>query len=213
MRINTLLREAEHAALKNVELSGSVLDLGGDAHGEYRAYIQGNPAYTTVNIDPKTQPDIAHDLEKKLPIEDSVYDHALLINVLEHIFEHRQLLSEAFRTVRSGGRVVVVMPFLFPVHPSPDDFCRLSATALKREVEIAGGTVESLTALGSGVFAARYVMLDRLMPSPIRLIGWLFIRPLVGLLDATFAAVARLTHRKYTPSDYALGYCVQATKP
>ena len=131
MSISTLLRLAEHKALSRVQLSGRVLDLGGDTHAEYRAYLKGQHAITSVNMDPATSPDITHDLETPLPITSGAYDHVLLINVLEHVYEYRQLLAEAYRVVRPGGTVTVVVPFLFPIHPDPHDFWRFSGETLR----------------------------------------------------------------------------------
>lgn len=212
MAIPTLLRQEEHSALARLRLEGSVLDLGGDKKGEYLSHLGSKVQVTTLNLDPKTHPDILHDLEVPLPVSDNLFDHVLLINVLEHIYDYRQLLSEAVRVVRPGGSIVVVIPFLFPLHPSPDDFRRFSANALKREIEAAGAVPGPITALGTGVFSARYVLLDRLMPAPIRFASRYLSRPFVRLADATFTSIARLTKRKYSPDDYALGFCVQATK-
>ncbi len=211
MQIDSLLRAAEHRALRVTSLTGRVLDLGGDARAGYRA-LYPDALFTTVNIDPDACPEIVHDLELPLPIEDGVYDHALLMNVLEHVFEYRQLIRESARVIRAGGSVVIVVPFLFPYHPSPRDFWRFSSDALRRECEAAGLVVESLLPLGSGVFAARSVMLDRLLPFPLRAVLYV-LRPLIGGVDALFAAFARMLGKKYVPADYALGYIVVAGKP
>ena len=212
MRIDTLLRKAEHKALRTITISGSVLDLGGDARSDYRLLFQGEPSYTTLNLDLKAQPDILHDLEKPLPVQDSSYDHVLLINVLEHVFEYRQLIREAVRAVRRNGKVLIVVPFLFPEHPSPQDYWRFSKEALKRECELAGLKSEPVQSLGSGVFAARYVLLDRLLPTPLRMLGSIFVGPVVLILDALWTKLARALKKKYAPSDYALGYVVVAEK-
>lgn len=212
MTVPTLLRQAEHRALSTLELTGTVLDLGGDARSDYRKIINGSPVFTTVNLDEKALPDILHDLEKVLPVGDASYDHVLLINVLEHVYEYRQLLSEAARVVRPSGTVIIVVPFLFPVHPSPQDFWRFSGTALRKECEVAGLSVEEIVPLGSGVVAARYVMLDRLLPSVFRLFGYWTARPLVFLVDRLFTALARLLKKRYEPADYALGYFVKAVR-
>lgn len=207
-----MLRDAEHKALKTLELSGSILDLGGDARSAYRGLISGNHTFTGVNLDLMAAAEITHDLELPLPLADASYDHVLLINVLEHVFEYRQLLSEAARVVRPGGNVVIVVPFLFPIHPSPSDFWRFTLQALERECVQAGLTVEKVTPLGSGVFAAQYVMIDRLLPVILRLFGYWVMRPIVLLLDRVFVVLARLLKKRYDPTDYSLGYFVKAVR-
>ena len=210
MTVPTLLRDAEHKALKTLELSGSILDLGGDTRSEYRKLIQGEHTYTTVNLDEIASPDVLHDLEQPLPLPDASYDHVLLINVLEHVFEYRQLLREAARVVRPGGSVVIVVPFLFPVHPSPSDFWRFTLQALERECVQADLVVEKARSLGSGVFASRYVLLDRLMPGFMRALGAIVLLPVIHMLDAAFSLTAHVLGKKYASSDYALGYFLVA---
>ena len=211
MGIPTLLREAEHRAISKLTLSGSILDLGGARGAPYLTCIQGEHTITTLNLDTKDKPDIIHDLEKPLPMQNASYDHVLLVNVLEHIFEYRQLLEEAVRVTRLGGSVVVVVPFLFPIHPSPRDYWRFTKDALTKECERAGLTVAYVETLGSGVFGARFVMFDRLLPFPLRALLWLF-HPFVRFLDLLFTYVGKLLGKKYNPSDYALGYLVHANR-
>lgn len=211
MGIDTLLRQAEHAALSRISLAGRVVDLGGTERAPYLAKLRGTFSVTSVNMDTGAAPDVMHDLEKPLPFKDQEFDHALLMNVMEHIFDHRQLLAEAARVVRPGGKVIVVVPYLFPYHASPHDYWRFSKEALERICVDAGLTTTSITALGSGVFAARFVMIDRLLPSPLRAI-LVIGRPFIVLGDFLFTKIARLLGKKYNPSDYALGFCVETKR-
>ncbi|HEY0010301.1 MAG TPA: methyltransferase domain-containing protein [Candidatus Paceibacterota bacterium] len=210
--IPTLLRLAEHEALSKVRLTGDVVDLGGDARSGYRTYLTGEYRTTVVNLDHKARPDVVHDLEEPLPFPDGAFDHALLINVLEHVYGYRQLLGETARILKPGGSACIVVPFLFPVHPSPQDYWRFTKEALMRECAAAGFTVDRLTPLGKGLFAARYVMLDRLLPGPLRAITHYSLRYVSGLLDACFTALAHRLGKRYDPADYALGYFVHATR-
>lgn len=210
--IPSLLRLEEHRAMSRITLSGRVLDLGGDKNSNYVTYFKGTFTTTTVNISEKSKPDIVHDLEHPIPLADASYDGALLINVLEHVFNYRQLLQESVRILRPGGTVVIVVPFLFPIHPSPYDFHRFTEMALRRECESAGLEHIEVWPLGSGVFAARYLMLDRLLPKPLRALNFYTFRYVVMLADTCVVRVVRMLGKKYVPGDYALGFCVHATK-
>jgi SAM-dependent methyltransferase len=212
MGIPSLLRLEEHKALSRLTLSGKVLDLGGDKNSEYLRFFGGVFTTTTLNMSPETRPDILHDLEKPLPIESGSYDHVLLINVLEHIFEYRALLTEAMRVLKPGGSIVILVPFLFPVHPSPEDFHRFTASALQKELHAVGLEHASVRPLGGGVFAVRYLLLDRLLPKPLRLFNFYTVRYAAYALDALFMDFARIGGKKYDASDYALGYCAVASK-
>lgn len=207
----TILRKAEHAALSSLTLSGNALDLGGDKRSEYIHLLKGNFSISTANIDPKTRPDIVCDLEKPLPIDDLSYDTALLINVLEHIFEYRQLLRETRRVLKPGGRAVIVVPFLFPVHGSPHDYHRYTSSALQRALEVEGFSDIYIAPLGTGVCAVRWVLIERLLPSPLRFLSFI-ANPLTVLGDAAVRVLARTMRKKYDPSDYPLGYMALATK-
>lgn len=212
MTTPTLLRLEEHAALARLTLSGKVLDLGGEKKSGYLRMMKGEYVVTTVNLDARANPDVVHDLEQPLPFADASYDYVLLINVLEHVYDYRQLIAEAARVVKVGGSIVIVVPFLFPVHPSPKDYWRFSADALTKECAAIPLRTQSLTPLGRGVFSARYLLIDRLMPGFIRWLSFYSLRYVTLFLDMLFAIIARWTRRKYNPSDYPLGYLLVASK-
>lgn len=208
----TLLRHAEHQALSQVILCGKVLDLGGDRRSGSRDFIKGEAEFTIVNMSPETKPDLIHDLEKPLPFPDTTFDGVLLLNVLEHIFNYQQLLAESARVLKPGGHVVIVVPFFFPVHPSPRDYWRFTGDALMKILADAGFKDITVTPLGSGVFSARYLALDRLMPGFIRFIGYYTFRYVALALDALFTATARALGKKYDSADYAIGFSVLARR-
>jgi len=213
MSSTTLLRAAEMTAMRRVSLAGKVLDLGGEKDSGYLACFTGDFTVTTVNVSTEANPDIVADLEHPLPFEDGSYDAVLLINVLEHVFEYRALLAECARVVCPGGTIVIVVPFLFPYHPSPGDYHRYSRTALERALTASGFGSLRVEALGSGVFAARTLMLERLLPQMLQTVLAPITHSLATALDALFAALARMLRKKYAPADYALGFLVEAQKP
>jgi SAM-dependent methyltransferase len=207
----TLLRDAEHTALSQIELTGNFVDLGGDTRSSYRNLFKGSFTLATVNIAEETKPTIVADLEKALPINDAKHDGALLINVLEHIFNYRELLTETERILVPGAKIVIVVPYLFPYHASPDDYFRYSASALRRMLESFSNV--QVVSLGSGVFAARYVLLERLLPGKVQDVFGIVLHPLASLCDALFTGLAHMLGKKYDPADYALGFVVTAHKP
>lgn len=207
--VPTLLRIAEHNALRSIRLDGSILDLGGDSKGTYRTLIQGNHTWHTVNLDPKTNPDLLHDLEVPLPLPSSIFDHAVLMNVLEHVYNYDTLIQETVRVVKAGGQIVIVVPFLFPVHPSPNDFHRFTSSALKKRCAEVGIQVIEIIPLGTGVLSAQYVLFDRLLPYPIRLVRFFTLRYVVRIFDYVLKKTASLLNKKYDTGDYALGYVLR----
>lgn len=208
----TLLRKAEHRALLEFPVAGEVVDLGGDARSEYLKLIPGERTLTVVNMDPKARPDVLADLEEPLPLPDAAYDGALLINVLEHVYRYERLLTETHRILKPGGTALVVVPYLFPYHPSPNDFHRWSQDALVRHLTESGFSDVCITPLGSGVFAARYLFLERLVPSALQDLLGIVFHPFVVGLDALFAKLASMFGKSYRTSDYALGFYCRARK-
>lgn len=207
----TIYRTAEEKLLKHITLSGMVLDLGGSENAPYRRLFQGDYSISTADI-PGSGADIECDFEQPLPIKAGSYDVVLLINVLEHIFEYRQLLAECHRVLKPGGRIVVATPFIFPYHPSPNDYHRYTAAALTRALASAGFSDAVPVAIGSGVFAARWLLIERLLPESVRFLS-VIAAPLSSISDALLAGLARLTGRAYDRADAALGFVTTAHKP
>jgi SAM-dependent methyltransferase len=209
----SLLRNAECKSLSSVSLSGGVVDLGGEKRSDYRKVFKGTFTLTTVNLLKEAEPDVVADLEQPLPFADASYDAALLLNVLEHIFNYKILLREARRILKPRGAVVIVVPFMFPNHPSPHDYHRFTKEALERELAEAGFITVNMAVLGSGVFAVRYSSLERLLPGMLQRGLAPVAYPLVRMSDFVFARIAQLLRKKYAPDDYALGFSVVAHTP
>lgn len=51
---------------------------------------------------------LAH--EANLPLKEGMFDRILMIHILEHSEQSRQLLREVWRTLAPGGRVIVIVP-------------------------------------------------------------------------------------------------------
>ncbi|MBC7263144.1 MAG: methyltransferase domain-containing protein [Chloroflexi bacterium] len=58
----------------------------------------------------QTLPNIACAPAEKLPFDDGFFDTVLLHEVLEHVNDDRQAMSEACRVLRVGGRAVIFVP-------------------------------------------------------------------------------------------------------
>lgn len=210
--MDTLLRKAEYKALSKIRLSGSIIDIGGDYESSYKKFWKNSEKIVSLNISAQAKPDIVHNLEKPLPIENESYNNVLLINVLEHIYNYKGLLRESARIIKKNGTLIIAVPFLFPIHPSPDDFWRFSEDALKLEISQAGFSVVSIEALGHGVFSACFVFIDRLCPYFIRVTINRLLSIIAVFFDETFSWFACWTKRKYRKSDYTLGYVFTAQK-
>jgi len=82
--------------------------------------------------------DLACDLSAPLPLPDRVFDTVILSDVLEHLPEPQLLWQEIARILRTGGKLLLNVPFLYGLHEVPHDYCRYSEFALRRFAAGAG---------------------------------------------------------------------------
>ena len=81
-----------------------------------------------------------------------------MTEVLEHLQKPVEALEEAYRLLKSGGKLVISMPFLYGVHADPQDFQRWTDEKLKIELEKVGFEVKQIEPMGS-LFAVIYDLL------------------------------------------------------
>lgn len=205
----SLFRRLTHSALEVVPCHGVLLDIGGEQASAYQQILARTATrIVTLNIDASTQPDILADIEHPLPCDNESFDTVCAINVLEHVFSHQQLLQEMARVVRPGGSVLIVVPFLFPIHPSPQDYFRYTHSALERLVHDVGLRVVTIRSIGTGVCAAVVQCMHTALPTVLhRPLQWVAVHG-----DAWVSWIAKKMGKKYQASDYPLGYLVLAKK-
>jgi SAM-dependent methyltransferase len=100
--------------------------------------------------------DFECDLNQALPFEDCSFDTILLSDVLEHIYEPKSLLSEISRCLRTGGNLMLNVPFYYWLHEEPHDYYRYTYYALRRMIETCGLELRYFEGIGG----AREVVVD-----------------------------------------------------
>ena len=105
------------------------------------------------------RPDVFADASR-LPLPDASIDTVLLLEVLEHLRHPARALAEIARVLRPGGKLLLTMPFMYPIHDAPHDYQRYTCHGLTREMEAAGlAANEPSATLGSVETAALLVSL------------------------------------------------------
>jgi len=200
-------RKEVYKAITSSPIGGKVLDLGGSRQSGYHELLKGVERFDIVNLDPETEPDYHFDLESVFLLPDDSYDGILCLNILEHIYNYRGFLSECHRVLKRNGTLIVAVPFLVQVHPSPRDYFRYTNEALMKILTEAGFHHISIQSIGSGVgLALAQIFYNALKFSLLRLIAeWKgrFFDAVVSLIkEESFLS------KKY----YPLGYVVTAQK-
>jgi SAM-dependent methyltransferase len=102
---------------------------------------------TTVSKGYPGHPDVFGDAQKQ-PFRSSSFDTVLMMDVLEHLPTPDQAISEICRSLKSGGRLILQVPFLYPLHDEPYDFHRWTVHGLHQLCSTHGLKIESETSHG-----------------------------------------------------------------
>lgn len=156
-----------------------------------------------------------------LPVRTGSVDTVLSTEVLEHVPDPRALVDEMARVLRPGGKLLLTVPFIQPLHELPSDYYRFTPSSLARFVEDAGLEVESITPRGNFA-SANGAMLSQWL---VRSIGakrrqsdgsvvpsaWrsLLLLPITATIQVLFHLASKLSN------DQAVcqGYAVVARRP
>ncbi|MEI6243420.1 MAG: glycosyltransferase [Acidobacteriota bacterium] len=150
--IRTALLNAIKASLPS--LSGTLLDVGCGQmpyrelvleHAQVRKYIGldiRNPGYQKGQ-----QPDLFWD-GVTIPLAEASVDSVIATELFEHLPDIDAVLREIGRVLKPGGTLFFTVPFLWPLHDSPYDFCRYTPFSLRRHLEGSDFDVRNISALG-----------------------------------------------------------------
>jgi SAM-dependent methyltransferase len=84
----------------------------------------------------------------RLPFAQNTFDAVICIQVLEHVSEPLQVLQEASRVLKPGGRLFLSAPQSWHQHQKPHDYYRYTSFGMRYLVERAGLEVESIRPMG-----------------------------------------------------------------
>lgn len=207
MTVRSLWRTLLYNRLSTVVLTGKVIDLGGSRKSAYSNGFKGNFELTVANLDVEHPQDVRLNLEEIFPLQDSTYDSVLCINVLEHIFNYQNVISETKRILKTGGTAIFAVPFLIQVHPSPNDHWRFTEQTLERLFKDAGFSEVTVESIGTGVFGATSQIAFNVFKFGI------IRQALIYTSTFTDAVIGRFSFGKnYTKNFYPLGYVVTVKK-
>jgi len=101
------------------------LDIGCQNKPYSLLFGSSNCCYWGLDVDPNTAADVIGN-GIHLPFKDASFDIVLCTQVMEHIFDFRSLVVEVYRCLQNKGILFLSVPFVWPLHAIPDDYCRFS---------------------------------------------------------------------------------------
>ena len=215
MKTYSILRTKEDSELARVHLTGRVVDLGGHKGSSYYSILNSLEPVEVANFDSEeagthkvnSGADHIIDLEKPFPFLNATFDHVLCINVMEHIYNFKNLATESSRILTSDGTMYVSVPFFFNIHASPNDYFRYTKSALERIFSDAGFARVIVTELGDGPCSAIFQNFGGSIPT-------LFLKLLFTTIAIAIDTTLSKLSNRYRGIRYRvpLGYFVVAHK-
>jgi len=125
---------------------------------------------------------------KTFPFNEDEYDSVLCNQVLEHVFNPDEFLSEIKRVLKPGGRLLLTVPFVWDEHEQPHDYARYSSFGLKALLDKNGFNVIGYKKIGadaSTIFQLINAYLYKIFvkwPLPIRVLTTMSLMSLFNIL-------------------------------
>jgi SAM-dependent methyltransferase len=199
------------------QISGQVLDVGGGEAASYRDHLNISGTLTSLNMDDSISPSVKGDLRHSIPFKNESFDSVISFNTLEHLEFDAFALGEMIRVLRPGGQLYVLVPFLYRVHGSPEDYHRHTAAGWNSLLRSAGvpSSKQQIQPLVWDPLATAWALADL---APLGR-NWWRMRRILRWLVLGRPLVMRSTDKRLADqaddlvAEYALGYAITATKP
>jgi len=125
-----------------------LLDLG-CGNRPYQAYYpEGEAVGADVAQSSLNCVDVLLDGCARLPFEDGRFETILCTQVLEHVESPYELIHEAHRVLRPGGRLILTCPFVWELHERPHDFLRFTEYWLIKNLTETGFRIDTFERQG-----------------------------------------------------------------
>lgn len=132
--------EALSADLR-LDTGARVLDYG-CADLPYRHFVAAGCEYVGADLPGNPLATLTLEPDGTVPVDDESFDAVMSTQVLEHVSDPALYLTECFRVLRPGGRMLLSTHGVFVYHPDPQDLWRWTCEGLRRAVTDAGFEVE-----------------------------------------------------------------------
>lgn len=205
----TAIEDAVSGFAASLPPNARVLDAGA-GEGRYRDRFHG-VRYTGVDLAVGDATwnygklDVLGDLER-LPFADHSFDACLNVVTLEHVQQPAAVLRELARTLKPGGRLLLVAPQDWEVHQAPHDYYRYTRYGIRHLLESAGFVDIAVTA-GGGYFR----LMGRRMLNGLQFFQGIWLLP-AALVMAPLGLLFPLLDGLDRERNFTLGYLCTAIK-
>ncbi len=153
--------------LRNQNPDLLILDVGA-GRGDFTEALDGKNSIA-LDVYPYPEIDIVCDLTKNNPFRPKSIDAALVLNVLEHVYDSHALFKSVAKILKPGGKLVLAIPFMVKMHQIPLDYVRYTHFALEQlgkdnglEIETLEGFYDPMFFLGEGIRNIQWPILRRM---------------------------------------------------
>lgn len=129
-------------------IKGNITEIGCEKHYNHQRFFPNAENFVCSNVGRDF--DVYLDITNT-ELDDNSVDNYLCISVLQHVFDIQKAFSEIHRTLKPGGKLLLVVPFAYPVHDvvdywrfSPNSFDYLLKDFKVLEVTHLGGVLSSV---------------------------------------------------------------------
>lgn len=137
---------------------GKVLDLGCGEEPYYQKYITGSIVSLDIKKTSKTH--LISDADK-LPFKPNSFDGVVSVNSFYYFRNPFNVAESIHKILKKNGKLVLVLPFFYPIHDAPADKYRFTEYGLRALLENKF-KIERLEAIG-GIFTLPSVLLHSLI--------------------------------------------------
>lgn len=219
------LYEENSLFAKSIPAGSVVLDAGaGDQRYKHLFAHTQYEAADFKKVDKKyAQPTYVCDLTD-IPVEDARFDYILFNQVMEHLPNPQKVLTELFRVLKPGGRIIYTGPLFYEEHEKPYDFFRYTQFGLRMLFTDAGFVINRLDWMEGYYSTLGYQLKGMAKHLPMNpkefgggILGALSI-PLVFAARISAYVLSVFFHRmemryKFTKRGYPKNYVAILTKP
>jgi len=184
-----------------------LLDFG-CADQPYRGLLPSGVVYVGADIAGNPSADVELTEAGGLPLDDASFDAVLSTQVLEHVLDPRVYVSECFRVLRPGGRLLLSTHGTMVLHRDPIDLWRWTSDGLRVQLERSGLEIVAF----EGVMGLAATGLQLFQDATLGRVPRWARRPYASLLQAAIAFWDRSESDRARALN-ALVYVVVAEKP